>query len=93
MTNLVAIREYETKDKNEVLNLIRLNTPAYFAADEEEDLNKYLETERELYYVLLYDKKLLDVVELTLQTTLQQGKLVGIYFTLTIKENIWEQNY
>ena len=58
MTNLITIREYDTKDKNEVINLIRLNTPEYFAVDEEEDLNKYLETERELYYVLLYDQKL-----------------------------------
>ena len=58
MTNVITIREYQTKDKNEVINLIRLNTPEYFAVDEEEDLNKYLETERELYYVLLYDQKI-----------------------------------
>ena len=58
MTNLITIREYQSKDKNEVINLIRLNTPEYFAVDEEEDLNKYLETERELYYVLLYDQKI-----------------------------------
>ena len=58
MTDIITIREYETKDKNEVINLIKLNTPKYFAVDEEEDLNKYLETERELYYVLLYDKKI-----------------------------------
>ena len=58
MTNLITIREYQSKDKNEVINLIRLNTPEYFAIDEEEDLNKYLETEIELYYVLLYDQKI-----------------------------------
>jgi N-acetylglutamate synthase-like GNAT family acetyltransferase len=58
MTNLITIREFETKDKNEVIDLIRLNTPQYFAVDEEEDLKKYLETERELYYVLLNDQKI-----------------------------------
>ncbi len=58
MTNLITIREYKTKDKNEVINLIKLNTPKYFSVDEEEDLNKYLETERELYYVLLYNQKI-----------------------------------
>ncbi len=58
MTALINIREYEINDKNEVINLIRLNTPEYFAVDEEEDLNKYLEIERELYYVLLYDQKI-----------------------------------
>lgn len=55
---MITIREYETKDKNEVINLIRVNTPQYFGVDEEEDLNKYLETETELYYVLLYDQKI-----------------------------------
>ena len=58
MTNLITIREYEPKDKNEVINLIRLNTPEYFSVEEEDDLNKYLETERELYYVLLYEQKI-----------------------------------
>jgi N-acetylglutamate synthase-like GNAT family acetyltransferase len=58
MTDLITIREYEITDKNEVINLIRLNTPEYFAVEEEEDLNKYLETERELYFVLLYDQKI-----------------------------------
>ena len=56
MLGVITIRAYETKDKNEVINLIRLNTPKYFAVNEEEDLNRYLESERELYYVLLYDQ-------------------------------------
>ena len=58
MTSLITIREYEANDKNDLINLIRLNTPEFFATDEEKDLNKYLETERELYYVLLYDGKI-----------------------------------
>lgn len=58
MTNLITIREYDTKDKNEVIDLIKLNTPTYFAVGEEEDLKRYLATERELYYVLLYDQKI-----------------------------------
>jgi ribosomal-protein-alanine N-acetyltransferase len=58
MTSLITIREYEANDKNDLINLIRLNTPEFFSTDEEKDLNKYLETERELYYVLLYDGKI-----------------------------------
>src|SRR5699024_2402076 len=58
MTNLITIREYESKDKNEVIHLIRLNTPKYFATGEEEDLNEYLEIKRELYYVLLSNEKI-----------------------------------
>jgi len=56
--NLITIREYELNDKDEVLNLIRLNTPEYFAVDEEKDLKRYLENEIELYYVLIYDEKI-----------------------------------
>jgi ribosomal-protein-alanine N-acetyltransferase len=58
MTKLISIREYEAKDKNEVINLIRLNTPEYFAVEEEDCFIKYLETEIELYYVLLNDQKI-----------------------------------
>ncbi len=69
MTSLITIREYEPSDKNDVINLIKLNTPEFFATDEEYDLIKYLETERERYYVSLYKKKLLVVEELTFQIT------------------------
>lgn len=69
MTSLITIREYEPGDKNDVINLIKLNAPEFFATDEEDDLNKYLETERERYYVSLYKKKLLVVEELTFQIT------------------------
>lgn len=55
MNELITVREYELADKNSVINLIRLNTPEYFAPDEEADLNNYLDNERELYYVLLFD--------------------------------------
>lgn len=69
MTSLITIREYEPGDKNDVINLIKLNAPEFFATDEEDDLNKYLETERERYYVSLYKKKLMVVEELTFQIT------------------------
>lgn len=39
-------------DKRRVMNLIRLNTPEYFAPEEEADLSEYLDRWRELYYVL-----------------------------------------
>lgn len=51
----VIIREYLPTDKEAVMNLIKLNTPDYFAEKEAADLNKYLDKEIELYYVLLVD--------------------------------------
>lgn len=58
MKAIITIRDYETKDKDEVINLLRLNTPEYFSVEEEADLNRYLETERELYYVVLDEQKI-----------------------------------
>ena len=56
--NTVTIREYMPENKEAVMDLIRLNTPAYFAPEEEEDFSRYLDNERELYYVLLWDGKI-----------------------------------
>ncbi len=55
MKRQVFIREYEINDKDQVMALLRLNTPKYFAPEEESDLSNYLDNERELYYVMLYD--------------------------------------
>ncbi|MDD6210792.1 MAG: GNAT family N-acetyltransferase [Bacteroidales bacterium] len=59
MNELVTIREYEPADKSAVIGLLRLNTPEYFAPDEETELNEYLESKRELYYVLLLNGKII----------------------------------
>lgn len=37
MTNLIMLRENEVKDKNDVIDIIRLNTPEYFVVNEEEN--------------------------------------------------------
>lgn len=55
---MITIREYELTDKSAVMNLIRLNTPRYFTPEEEADLSRYLDSERELYYVLLFNEKI-----------------------------------
>ncbi|MFN8278684.1 MAG: GNAT family N-acetyltransferase [Saprospiraceae bacterium] len=56
MSDKIMIREYATQDKKEVLHLFRLNIPMYFGAEEEIEFIKYLETGRELYYVLLFEQ-------------------------------------
>lgn len=58
MNDLVVIREYMPADKGAVMDLIRLNIPEYFAPAEEADLEEYLDSERELYYVLLFEGKI-----------------------------------
>ena len=46
------IRAYTSKDKDEIINLLRLNTPLYFAPSEETDLMAYLDQHREDYFVV-----------------------------------------
>lgn len=48
----MIIRKYEEKDYAEVLNLLALNTPTYFAPAEEKDFIDYLHHHIELYYVI-----------------------------------------
>lgn len=55
---MVTIREYQQSDKNIVMIQVRLNIPKYFVLEEEYDLANYLDYERELYYVLLFNDKL-----------------------------------
>lgn len=51
MIEQLSIRAYQPADREAVIGLLRLNTPAYFAPEEEKDLGEYLANERELYYV------------------------------------------
>lgn len=46
------IRPYQSADKPHLIELIRLNTPPYFNPEEEMLLSKYLDNEREDYFVL-----------------------------------------
>jgi ribosomal-protein-alanine N-acetyltransferase len=49
------IRAYQTEDKEAVLALLRLNTPAYFAPEEEQHLVQYLDHEIGQYFVIECD--------------------------------------
>lgn len=69
------IREYKSIDKNVVLELIRLNIPKYFASSEEDDFSRYLDSEIELYYVLLFDKKLVGCGGINFSDNRMTGKI------------------
>ncbi|WP_242693310.1 GNAT family N-acetyltransferase [Sabulibacter ruber] len=55
MNPQILIREYQKEDQPVILELLRLNTPAYFSPEEEQDLIHYLNNEIERYFVLEYD--------------------------------------
>ena len=46
------IRPYQTTDKDQVIEIFKLNTPKYFALSEKEDLVQYLDDLREDYFVM-----------------------------------------
>jgi len=58
MKEQAIIRSYDVTDKEAVLNLLRLNTPAYFAVEEEVGFIHYLENEIQYYYVLELNKQI-----------------------------------
>lgn len=55
----MEIRTYQPEDKHHVLHLFRLNTPNYFAPEEETDLIFYLNQELELYYVVEFNSEII----------------------------------
>ena len=75
MNHSITIREYEPTDKDAVINLIRLNIPKYFAPTEETDLNYYLDHERELYYVLLFDGQIVGCGVINFEDNKTTGKI------------------
>jgi N-acetylglutamate synthase-like GNAT family acetyltransferase len=55
----MTIRNYRQQDKPHVITLMRLNIPKYFDASEEPGFVNYLDHEREDYFVVETDGKLI----------------------------------
>ncbi len=53
-----TIRDYSIKDKHLLLNLLQLNIPEYFAEEEMAGFDDYLDNKTELYYVILFEDKI-----------------------------------
>ena len=53
------IRPYQPKDEAAVLQLFQLNTPEFFAPEEEQDLMDYLRTDSENYFLIEENETLL----------------------------------
>ena len=75
MDRHIVIRENEPADKEAVLSLIRANHAEYFAPEEEADLSRYLDCEREWFYVLLFDGKIVGCGGINLADERTTGKI------------------
>ena len=53
------IRKYSNKDKPKIIELLRKNTPAFFAPSEEADFVNYLDHEVEDYFVYEEDARII----------------------------------
>ena len=51
----MKIREYRAEDKNRIIAVLRLNTPAFFSPSEEDDLIFYLDNYAQNYFVVEVD--------------------------------------
>lgn len=55
MKDGVFIRSFNSQDREAILGLLRVNTPKYFAPEEEKDLSFYLDNEIEYYYIIEFN--------------------------------------
>lgn len=55
----IHIRDYREEDQTALVALLGLNTPKYFSEEEEKDFVTYLEKEREDYFVVELNHKIL----------------------------------
>jgi [ribosomal protein S18]-alanine N-acetyltransferase len=75
MNQQIVIRNYKTDDWEAVMDLIKKNIPKYFAPEEESDFDFYIKNERELYYVLLYDEKIVGCGGINFEENKTIGKI------------------
>jgi ribosomal protein S18 acetylase RimI-like enzyme len=71
----IIIRKYIDQDKEDVLNLLRLNTPTYFSAEEEKDLVYYLDNKMEYFFVLVISDKVIGCGGINFSEDKTVGKL------------------
>jgi ribosomal-protein-alanine N-acetyltransferase len=70
-----TIRPYASADQETLLQLLRLNTPHYFAPEEEADFVHYLKNEREEYFVLEYQGEVIGCGGINYSEDKQTGKI------------------
>lgn len=71
----MIIRKHIGSDKDRLLELLRLNTPEYFSANEEQDLIDYLANHADNYYVLEVDNVILGCGGFNLSEDAEMAKI------------------
>ncbi len=69
------LREYSVKDKPLLLHLLHLNIPIYFAEEELADFEHYLANKIELYFVIVYENKLVGGGGINFENAINMAKI------------------
>ena len=76
------IRRYEEDDLDAVLSVFRQNVPAFFAPGEESDLIDYLREEKEDYFVVVINDKIVGCGGVNYFSDEQQARISWDFFDL-----------
>lgn len=71
----MTIRKYQRNDENALIQLLRLNTPLYFAPEEEKDFLFYLENFVENHYLIEIEGEILACGGFNFSEDLSFGKI------------------
>ena len=71
----MQIRTVQKQDYEAIIKLLKLNTPLYFAKEEEKDLRYYLENHAENFFVIEMEKEILGCGGFNFSEDLSVGKL------------------
>jgi ribosomal-protein-alanine N-acetyltransferase len=71
----MEIRKYKESDKEQILELLRQNTPKYFSPNEEQDLIYYLINHADNYFVIVVDGSIMGCGGFNLSEDKEVGKI------------------
>lgn len=74
------LRPYQLEDKEELLNIFRLNIPQYFAPSELRDFDSYLDEYADTYFSVLQDGRIVGGVGYVNNTEKERGEITWIFF-------------
>lgn len=75
MMNSLRIREYRSSDKTELLTILKLNVPEYFAESEIDDFDEYLDHKIEKYFVIVLENKIVGAGGINFDDDRKIGKI------------------
>lgn len=75
MNNQIKIRAYQSADKPKLLDVLKLNVPEYFAESEIADLDDYLDTKIEKYFIAEFDNQIIGAGGINFEDDFKIGKI------------------